>query len=166
MKIEDIVCSLELSIKLKELDVKQESLFYWYKNPYQGWIVINHNELNEIFSPGCSVITSAFTSDELLKILPNFIRTNEYDEYRFSLTRYMLCPSDDLRCFESHFIINYLSTTYEVKLNGKEGYEFPTLADKYMKNIHHKKLSDALAKVLIYLIENKLYEINNEDKGL
>jgi len=36
MKLENQVCSLELAKKLKELGVKQESLFYWfvYKNKY------------------------------------------------------------------------------------------------------------------------------------
>ena len=29
MKLEDQVCSLELAKKLKELGVKQDSLFYW-----------------------------------------------------------------------------------------------------------------------------------------
>ena len=32
MKIESQVCSLELAKKLKELGVKQESLYYWCEN--------------------------------------------------------------------------------------------------------------------------------------
>ena len=69
MKLEDQVCSLELSKRLKELGVKQESLFVWRK--YQGWLCelksndfIEHgwngNELHE---------TAAFTVAELGELL-------------------------------------------------------------------------------------------------
>jgi len=68
MKLEDQVCSLELSKKLKELGVKQESVWYWYEpkgltvNPYL--IILDHNELEEY-----QIISAAFTVAELGEII-------------------------------------------------------------------------------------------------
>lgn len=61
MEIEKQVCSLELAKKLKELGVKQESLFFW--KPDGGW------HLSQKL--GQHVI-SAFTVAELGEILPNY----------------------------------------------------------------------------------------------
>jgi hypothetical protein len=55
MKIEPQVTSLELSKRLRELGVKQESLFYWGDKPSDI----------ECYS--------AFTASELLDLLPSFI---------------------------------------------------------------------------------------------
>ncbi len=48
MKLEDQVCSLELAKRLKELWVKQESVFYWFKG-YEDWLIhyINYNHSEE-----------------------------------------------------------------------------------------------------------------------
>jgi len=68
MRLEDQVCSLELAKKLKELGVKQDSLFYWLKEeePY-----IWFNPPN--FSHPMNTVHwnySAFTVAELLDIIP------------------------------------------------------------------------------------------------
>lgn len=71
MKIEQQVCSLELSKKLKELGVKQESLFHWYfhqnKNKkFELGILYGKKELMESQ-------WSAFTVAELGEMLPGGI---------------------------------------------------------------------------------------------
>lgn len=76
MKLEEQVCSLELSKRLKELGVKQESLFWWVVDRYDG----NTYVLDYIGSCGlCSSAfngnyegkeISAFTVAELLELLP------------------------------------------------------------------------------------------------
>jgi len=71
MKLENQVCSLELAKKLKELGVKQESLFYWrYNDGMDEWFIDEWDE----FGPGKEFIsslkaTSAFTVAELLEML-------------------------------------------------------------------------------------------------
>lgn len=76
MKIEDQVCSLELAKELKELGVKQSSLFYWVKPKarslqeftlqYIHWF----DDLEEPLSLDCFEIYSAFTVAELGVLLP------------------------------------------------------------------------------------------------
>ena len=68
MKLEDQVVSLELAKKLKALNVKQESYFYWYKAPYS-----DYNEVEEGLTdgdvPSDWVVASAFTIPELGEML-------------------------------------------------------------------------------------------------
>lgn len=78
MLLEDQVCSLELSKRLKELGVKQESLFYWVR-PIDIWqltaklteqdgIYFNHTTI-DIFPMDNY---SAFTVAELGEMLPEW----------------------------------------------------------------------------------------------
>ena len=61
MKIEDQVCSLELSKELKKFGVKQESLFWWYRNQIENdnWMDIFKKEKGY----------SAFTVAELVNTM-------------------------------------------------------------------------------------------------
>lgn len=71
MKLEDQVCSLELSKRLKELGVQQNSLFYWY---YTGYDLHEHFlQIGKNYDGDASPRYSAFTVPELLELLPSFI---------------------------------------------------------------------------------------------
>ena len=76
MKLENQVCSLELSKKLKELGVKQESLWWWANE--------NLFEKEKVNTTLCS---SAFIAAELGEILPdthfNFYKVSI--GYRFTI---------------------------------------------------------------------------------
>lgn len=63
MKLEDQVVSLELAKRLKELEVMQESLFFWCDN----WV---HSQDSVYHSPTSSETFSAFTVAELGEMLP------------------------------------------------------------------------------------------------
>jgi hypothetical protein len=74
MKLEDQVCSLELAKRLKELGVKQESLFYWVS--IQGKYFIQYAIF--VDSEYQSQLTySAFTVAELGEGLPEKVLFNE-----------------------------------------------------------------------------------------
>ena len=103
MKLKDQVCSSELSKKLKELGVKQESLFSWcvpennfYRDEYKIYNDVLNLYINKAQTPyriidndsdylnigGCDCCTeysktkesySAFTASELLEMLPDYI---------------------------------------------------------------------------------------------
>ena len=82
MKLEQQVCSLDLAKRLKELGVKQESLYWWNKSvdletkmANEDWHVSDNKRdcCNGNHEP-----TSAFTVAELGEMLPNDIA--EYRE--------------------------------------------------------------------------------------
>ncbi len=79
MKLEDQVCSLELAKKLKELGVKQESLFSWlYIEKTKKWRLVASSEELEVrsFYVGKELI-SAFTVAELGEMLPLRYKTRK-----------------------------------------------------------------------------------------
>jgi len=81
MNIEDQIVSLELAKKLKEIGVKQESLFYWHKYRYKSWysntlrdcylVVRSADEIEKSHEGVVRKIASAFTVAELGEILTN-----------------------------------------------------------------------------------------------
>ena len=70
MKLEDQVCSLELAKKLKELGVKQESLWVWL--PYLEGDDTTRWEI-ERSRHGLYAPVSAFTVAELGEMLPEYV---------------------------------------------------------------------------------------------
>lgn len=73
MIIEDQVCSLEFAKRLKELGIKQDSLFFWIKEekPYIWYNSNNYPIHIEKF------YYSAFTCSELGEILPAILYSNK-----------------------------------------------------------------------------------------
>ena len=69
MRLADQVCSLELALKLKELGVKQESLFYWHK---EGGVyrVYRFGMIAENYADLQRDDYAAFTVAELGELLP------------------------------------------------------------------------------------------------
>lgn len=67
MKLENQVCSLELSKRLKELGVKQKSYFIWANNNLIPRISMMELDKHELFE---THICAAFTVAELGEMLP------------------------------------------------------------------------------------------------
>lgn len=129
MKLEQQVCSLELAKKLKELGVKQESVFWW-RNDYPNnpgkypdtWYIIPDSEY-PYTGPHRAVeyerglhLLPAFTVAEFGEMLPDMFYGSSHDEQH--IRKYVTA-------FDGH--------------SESEASE-----------------ADARAKMLIYLIENKL----------
>lgn len=142
MKLEDQVCSLDLANRLKELGVKQESLFGWYKvwrgasdsstgrNIYE-WQLMPYEEGDKV-----NEFAAAFTVAELGMMLPQTISDDE-DGSVFQL--YVIKKDDGW----------YVSYRYE--------YPKHDYASIYVEEAPTE--ADARAKMLIYLIENKLITV-------
>ena len=134
MKIKNQVVGLELARQLKKLGVKQDSLYYWHSCLYTD-SKRHHNYLNNLNKvpdyPNPSAIQSeeiysAFTVSELGELLPDAVATYRYETY------------DDDR--DIWACIKYVEGNHE----------------KYEYVVHTKTEANVRAKMLIYLLENKI----------
>ena len=147
MKYEDKFTSLELSMKLKELGIQQKSLFYWeylderaYSLKYFIHTVLPRNE--DLFKH-----FSAFSSDELMDLLPAFvdIKKNEpFNNFWLKISKH--------RAKNIQYSIKYICDTHAITSKG-----FTTTVEFGGKNIYDENLANALAKMLIHLLEENLY---------
>lgn len=128
MKLEDQLCNLELSKKLKELGIKQESLFFWEVLDENAYGIRFEVKFLPFSCPGIEKY-SAFTASELLEMLPRNLMGNTLS----------VIPS------EKHFCCRY---------------DFMAMHYSCLDKLPDKNLANACAKMLIYLIENKLYDPN------
>lgn len=126
MKLENQVVSLELSKKLKELGVKQESLFRW-----QGYLQPKEIKTCELVPSDEPIyepydIYSAFTVAELGELIPsNF--SGLYCKYQWG----------------------FLHNRHYAYLNKMED-------NSEVMNFEAETEADARAKMLIYILENNL----------
>lgn len=159
MHLEDQVTSLELSKKLLTIGVKQNSLFYWdCFSEYYGHTSSNQNKVTygkNVYIPNTHEFYSAFTGDELLNILPQYIDTKNNEPFNgfiFNMRMVSIFIGEELTRVYS---INYHCDTIQLET------ESPFFANKlFRKNIYDANFSNALAKTIIYLVENKLMEIS------
>lgn len=135
MKLEEQVVSLELAKRLKELCVKQDSLFWWYACS-ENLICARPNYIEY----GSHYVAerdlySAFTVAELGEILPTQIKRNqlpfEWEGYRLCSERYATRETPWVACYR-HSLGNVHSDQWA------------------------NTAADALANMLIHLIENGL----------
>ena len=144
MKLENQVVSLELAKKLKELGVKQESLFWWVKEygysimdgantiDTEEWGVVYADNLNDTISKQKGEHISALTVAELGEMM-NIELTDANEGESFTIK---LSSAIDFWC---------------VSFGNDDTDITPQFEDASM--------ADALAKMLIYLISNNLITI-------
>lgn len=144
MKLEQQVCSLELAKRLKELGVKQDGYFAWQniegdergdlKNvPYfvEGRPIYNEERMEEIYS--------AFTVGELGELLPVSVEVDGRAKL-FEMTKGEVDGGIGWTCWYLDYLYHNVSGI---------------LPQGYRDNE-----ADARAKMLIYLLENKLITLS------
>lgn len=154
MKLEHQVISLKIAQRLKELGVKQESLFMWSKSKItkKDWeweLLVGLNKNDGTFSiPSDSIkirksslhsAISAFTTAELGEMLPERIKKNSDDT--ISSDYYLSISKDE-----------NLVWTVDYK-----NYSYGEVMDFFGENSSTE--ADARGLMLIYLLENKLITI-------
>lgn len=128
--IEKNVCSLKFSNMLKELKIKQESIFYWVydeKNDINEVCMVDYPEENYI---------SAFIATELLELIIEEIK--QHTEKQLG----------DIQIYYPRHEINVLKRFY-------------VDYDDFRYRDHN--LCDALAKMLLYLIEYRMAHQHDDD---
>jgi hypothetical protein len=160
MNLEDKVCSLELAMRLNELGVKHDS-YFWYgkiidplfkRDKDNALFTQCHWEWNE----GSSYYKeySAFIAAELGEILPNRVNTINDDPFNsYCLVIRKFYTVDNERNATNNYIVNY-----ECDTSGITG-ENACFVRKLTKNIFDPNLANAMAKMLIFLIENNLIKL-------
>jgi hypothetical protein len=156
MNLSDQTCSFELSKRLKELDIKQESLYAYVLSEfgiingeqYENMIITTYNDL--LSSPHTY---AAFTVSELLTLLPHAITAPEgqpYNTFRFRMEKGVWCKDSNIPLnFTIFYSTNYYCTTTSEQMD----WLFTPLA----KNFNDENPANALAKLLIYLKEKNLW---------
>lgn len=147
MKIEDQVCSLELAKILKELGVPQKSIFVWeyFDDNCYGIKFIPYAVVTDQFNK--LELYAAFTSGELGRLLPNTVdikKDEPFNFFRLNISKF-ISINDEMKHI-NNFIVNY----------DCEVVEFSAPFRKLNKNIYDPNLANAMAKMLIHLIENNL----------
>jgi hypothetical protein len=138
MNIENQVTSLELSKRLKDQAVKQTSYFKW------EYGLDGHNEIFHSKDTSCGLeYCSAFTANELLELLPACIDTKQTQPFKFYSLKISKKNNNN-----PQYIVIYC---YDENISTKN-----LCYDIYVSD---KNLCNALAKMLIYLIENNLMEL-------
>lgn len=136
MKLENQVCSLELSKKLKELGLKQESLFYWQYNLMKREFIIVPKSLTKVEYENIKntdyPVFSAFNVAELGEMLPNWVNICRLGKISGKNSGKYCCN------------YNFIGDVDD----DKDSIE--TIADTE---------ANARAKMLIYLLENKLIKL-------
>jgi len=170
MKLENQVTSLELSKKLKELGVKQESLFYW-ESYYLPITTSRHNTLISSKDIGAKepverrgflvsklIRYSAFTVAELGEMLPASLKM-KMKEWR----ELNLLPKQKIRKYDGDN-----NKMYFQLIMSKSEYKKTPWSFYYMEDITHGACinnssentanteANARAKMVIYLKENNL----------
>ncbi len=142
MNLESQVCSLDLAKRLKELGVKQESIFRY--DVWQERATLRYFTEEPIISG--EIPYAAFTSTELGEMLPDCIRADKLFNN----------GNTTLMDLNGHFI-----------KSSKKDDEYKIYIDGLTKItiFFSKNEANARANMLIHLIENKLITIEEINNG-
>lgn len=153
MNLEQQCVALDLAKRLKELGIKQESLFYWHNLDSIPSIICNHwhPEISGDF------FISAFNASELLDLLPIHITTKEpepFNSYRLYISGSFIFKGPASTDFNRIHIVNYKDET--ICIESKETILAAALGKYLTKNIWDENPANAFAKMIVFLYEQGL----------
>lgn len=159
MDLNKHVISLDLAIRLMHLKINKNSLFYYFRQFQEDDYLLhcidyNYNEADiKIFQSYFPDNYPAFSASELGDILPNCITIkgdDPFNNFRIAITKFISVENNTMI---NNYVVNYECDTTEVA--GQDAW----LRRKLTQNIYDPNLANAMAKMLIFLIENKLVNI-------
>lgn len=134
MTLADQVTSLELSERLKELGVRQESLFFYVFRRDASILLTPDAEENKLVTP--NFVWSAFSAAELGELLPYYI---EYQDGDIGWEPELILSKEINETKQTYWTVNYGAFICKEDDN----------------------LSNAMAKMLIHLIENNHVKVGD-----
>lgn len=156
MELNDIVISLSLAEKLKNIGINQVSLFSYFKG-INGDLKI---EKNDYIQDNYKFLCSAFTSDELFQFLPSpvLVNTNTFvvaDSYSYRKITHDEVESFPYANLDIHYeqdciVVRYVYLGAVIAFN-------KTLGGLYINLISNREtLSEALSNMIYEIYSNKL----------
>lgn len=154
MTIESQVTNLELSKRLAELGVTQESYFHWHHYLIGDWIVVDGDDC-PIRSLTEQKNYSAYTVAEHLEATPHRITLpsgEPYNSFRLRIEKGIWCVGESANTNNPKYTEFYSVNYYCDTTSQTADWLFASLT----KNMPDENPANALAKMRIYLLENKL----------
>ena len=154
MNLQEQVLSLELSKELKRLGIEHESYFSWSNidTPYPR-LISSQMELER----SGDFLVNAYTASELIELLPIHVLSKNMpplNSYRLAISKsFIVTDPINLKC-ANITIVNYKPDTFDPM-----NIDYTSLD----KNIWDTNTSNALGKMLIFLIENDLMGMRDEN---
>lgn len=142
MKKEEQVCTLDQGKKLEELGVKADAIFFWYR----GFSNVNGPAGTLVTKEWCdercvqNAIYPAYTVAELGEMLPHTL----FGEKMLIVS----APSEETEYLWCAMYVDVTEALSEVKEHWADG----------------DTMAEALAQLLIYLLTNKLIDVNKINK--
>lgn len=131
--IEPHIIDLGYAKKLDELGVKKESIFSWYQRlnvlGEDPYVGITRKAQH---NPKEIMEISAYTASELMEILPSVVDAEGHDVF--------LCAKKDI----INYYVAYCTSDGDLDI---------------FSDFKDESISNALAKMLIFMVENKLVEV-------
>lgn len=150
MNIEDQVVSLNLARRLKELNLKQDSLLFHYNEPYEDgtadWVITNWRDYESTWDSKGEPY-SAFSAAELMDILPAFIDTGMDEPFNNFYLEVSKRTAENIQ-----YIAIYVCDSMPGEEINNPMYKIRSKLKSY-----DSKLADCLAKVLIETIEKGFF---------
>ena len=141
MKLESQVVSIDLAKKLKSLNVKQDSLFCWTTNLDLEYLP------TEVRNP--NIVIAAFTVGELSNLLPSKLEIER--NFDVEGVNYKVIYSYHIKISRFYSANDYWFCIYM-------GHALGEIPGEHSFSENEPKLADAIAKMLIYLLENGLIQ--------
>lgn len=144
------VVDFELSKKLKVLDLNYDSYFTWWACEKAE---CDCKEKLTLHTSEASNLTNypAYTVSELLNLIPHMVDTKQnepFNFFRFNLEKSFTCDLAEYKKTDT-YIVNYQCDSR----SPDDGF----IIRRLTRNIYDANPANALAKMIIFLIESKLY---------
>ncbi len=169
MNLESQSISLDLAMRLKELGLEKESLFYWIVLDKSHSLYIVHSKIHSIdrlreIEEGCLIYGKksfaigmdefiyypAYTVSELLEILPAWVDFKADEPFNFGWLKIQKRSAKNIQ-----YIVHYECDTQSL-----EDACNSVFMKIFTKN-YDEQLSNALEKILIYLIQNNYVKVED-----